>query len=119
MKQIYEGKKPLYTFSPPAANESALKANHQAVVDVTKDTLTDGPVVLFKEKGFVDALREWVGVGGEFGDMKGGEDLRDLFNAHIRGRPFHSQAAERAVNASVQTSVYGKEADFMTSVKRR
>jgi hypothetical protein len=34
VKQIYEGKKPLYTFSPPAANESALKANHQAVVDV-------------------------------------------------------------------------------------
>jgi len=56
------------------------------VVDVTKDTLTNDPVVLFKEKGFVNALREWVGVGGEFGDMKGGEDLRDLFNAHIRGR---------------------------------
>jgi len=88
VKQIYAGKKPLYTFSPPAANESALKANHQAVVDVTKDTLTNDPVVLFKEKGFVNALREWVGVGGEFGDMKGGEDLRDLFNAHIRGHPF-------------------------------
>ena len=41
---------------------------------VTKDTLTgEGPVVLFKLDGFVDALREWVDVDGIFDDMEDGE----------------------------------------------
>ena len=31
--------------------------------------------------------------------------LRDRLDSHIRGRPFHSQSAERAVNASVRTAV--------------
>ena len=87
---------------------------------VTKDTLTVNPVVLFKEEGFVDALRVWVGAGGDFEAMEaaGGrsEWLRDMFNAHVRGRPFHSQSAERA---SVQTSVQNdsRGGELVTSIK--
>ena len=40
---------------------------------VTKDTLAgEGPVVLFKLDGFVDALREWVDVDGIFDGMEDG-----------------------------------------------
>ena len=76
---------------------------------VTKERLEgkEGPIALFRDEGFVPALRQWVEVDGNFDDMQSGEWLRTFFNGLVRPAAANSQAAERAVKAGSDSEVKG------------
>jgi hypothetical protein len=84
-----------------------------------KRVLLEEPCVLFQEPGFVEELRAWVEADGDYTDLPRGPWLRETMIAGVRGRPFHSGAAERSVNASNHTDVphNSRGSTAITSIK--
>ena len=56
-------------------------------------------------EGFVAKLREWVEHEGDFSKYRGGLEFREFMRGVVYPMYIHSQAAERGVNASVNTNV--------------
>ena len=71
----------------------------------TPAMLTTAPIVLFTREGFVANLREWVRHEGDVTKFPGGLEFREFMRGVIFPMCIHSQAAERGVNASVNTNV--------------
>ena len=78
---------------------------------VTKDTLAgEGPVVLFKLDGFVDALREWVDVDGIFDGMEDGVAAGQARLPHSRAAVPLAVGRARALREAIHSKHFRKEA---------
>ena len=84
-------------------NASLLVTNHAR--GSAAKILTMAPIVLFMREGFVAKLRERVEHEGDFSKYRGGLEFREFMRGVVYPMCIHSQAAERGVNASVNTNI--------------